>query len=287
MDARLDPRRLRSWAFPRLSAHSTGGKRFRSVSWEPKVATRRLHRGIGGERPRPLGTAAKGGATCSFPGFYLDSLEFRVGQFRIPPKELGEMLPQQSLMLRVAAEAILDAGWDPSLAPPNRRLDRDRAGLELDQLPPSLVAGRPGARVEQDAGARPFARATSHVGSRSLRRAAGPALSANRTMGSLGGLIASRIAREFRIGGPSFTVSCDETSGIQAMAIAVDWLRRGDLDAAVVGAVDFAGDIRAVLARHGLAARAGRGQRREPAPDRLRRGRFPGLETARRRPTRS
>ncbi|HKI20067.1 MAG TPA: beta-ketoacyl synthase N-terminal-like domain-containing protein, partial [Isosphaeraceae bacterium] len=51
----------------------------------------------------------------SFPGYSIDSLEFRVDQFRIPPKELGEMLPQQSLMLRVAAESILDARW-------NRRL---------------------------------------------------------------------------------------------------------------------------------------------------------------------
>ena len=33
------------------------------------------------------------------------------------------------------------------------------------------------------------------------------------------------------------------------MAIAVDWLRRGELDAAIVGAVDFAGDDRAALAR--------------------------------------
>ena len=86
-----------------------------------------------------------------------------------------------------------------------------------------------------------------------LRRSAGPALTANRTMGSLGGLIASRIAREFKIGGPSFTVSCDETSGIQALAIAADWLRRGELDAAIVGAVDFAGDARADL-RHQLDA---------------------------------
>src|SRR5206468_10601946 len=82
-----------------------------------------------------------------------------------------------------------------------------------------------------------------------LRQSIGPALSANRTMGSLGGLVASRIAREFRIGGPGFTVSCDETSGIQAMAIAVEWLGRGELDAAVVGAVDPAGDVRTVLAR--------------------------------------
>ena len=73
-------------------------------------------------------------------------------------------------------------------------------------------------------------------------------------MGSLGGLIASRIAREFKIGGPSFTVSCDETSGIQALAIAAGWLRSGELDAAIVGAVDFAGDARAVIARHSFAA---------------------------------
>ncbi len=78
----------------------------------------------------------------SFPGFYLESLEVRAGQFRIPPKELGEMLPQQSLMLRLAAEAILDAALGPVARAPNRRLDRDRAGLERDQLPPSLVAGR-------------------------------------------------------------------------------------------------------------------------------------------------
>jgi 3-hydroxymyristoyl/3-hydroxydecanoyl-(acyl carrier protein) dehydratase/malonyl CoA-acyl carrier protein transacylase len=71
-------------------------------------------------------------------------------------------------------------------------------------------------------------------------------------MGSLGGLVASRIAREFRIGGPSFTVSCDETSGNQALAIAVEWLRRGELDTAIVGAVDLSSDIRAVRARRRL-----------------------------------
>ena len=90
-----------------------------------------------------------------------------------------------------------------------------------------------------------------------LQDAAGPALTANRTMGSLGGMVASRIAREFRIGGPSFTVSCDETSGIQALAIAAAWLERGELDAAIVGAVDLAGDARAVLARSSSGPRSG------------------------------
>ena len=65
-----------------------------------------------GRPPETAWYRRQGWGDDSFPGFYLDSLEFRVGQFRIPPKELGEMLPQQSLMLRVAAEAIRDAGWD-------------------------------------------------------------------------------------------------------------------------------------------------------------------------------
>ena len=77
---------------------------------------------------------------------------------------------------------------------------------------------------------------------RELQDAVSPPLSANRTMGSLGGLVASRIARELRIGGPSFSVSCDETSGTQALQIAALWLHRGELDAAVVGAVDLCGD---------------------------------------------
>ena len=44
-------------------------------------------------------------------------------------------------------------------------------------------------------------------------------------MGALGGLVASRIAREFRLGGPSFTVSSEETSGLRALEIAERTLR--------------------------------------------------------------
>jgi acyl transferase domain-containing protein/3-hydroxymyristoyl/3-hydroxydecanoyl-(acyl carrier protein) dehydratase len=201
----------------------------------------------------------------SFPGFYLEALDVRVGQFRIPPKELGEMLPQQSLMLHVAAEAILDAGFDPSLALRTGVLIG--IGLDLNSTNFHLRWSLPDRAHEWNRtlglglSPRDLDRWVEE-----LLRAAGPALSANRTMGSLGGLIASRIAREFQIGGPSFTVSCDETSGIQAMAIAVDWLRRRELDAAVVGAVDFAGDLRAVMARHRLPLEPVETNARDPSP---------------------
>ncbi len=191
----------------------------------------------------------------SLQGHFIDGLELRIDEFRIPPNELREMLPQQSLMLSVAAQAIRDARWDARLALRTGTL----IGIGLD-----LNTTNYHWRWALASRARGWLRALRLALLREeierwidgLKDAASPALTANRTMGSLGGLIASRIAREFGIGGPSFTISCDETSGIQALAIAADWLRRGDLDAAVVGAVELTGDIRALWARRLLARNA-------------------------------
>ena len=163
------------------------------------------------------------------------------------------MLPQQLLALQAAAEAIADAGWD------DREVARLRAGvfvgvgLDLNttnfhlrwrMLEKARAWNRRlGLRLPDD---------ELESWTSALRDAASPALSANRTMGALGGLVASRIAREFRLGGPSFTVSSEETSGAHALDIAVRLLRQGELDQAIVGAVDLAGDVRAVLATHRL-----------------------------------
>ena len=85
-----------------------------------------------------------------------------------------------------------------------------------------------------------------------LRESFGPALSANRTMGALGSIVASRVAREFRLGGPSFTVSAEEASGLRALDIACRLLRQGELDEAIVGAVDLPGDLRASMAEESI-----------------------------------
>jgi acyl transferase domain-containing protein/3-hydroxymyristoyl/3-hydroxydecanoyl-(acyl carrier protein) dehydratase len=184
----------------------------------------------------------------AFPGYYLDSLQFRLDQFRIPPKELVEILPQQSLMLDVAARALGEANWHPALAARTGvligiGLDLNTTNYHWRWSVPQLARAWSKA-LGLNLSSEEIARWIDD-----LRAICEPALSANRTIGSLGGVVASRIAREFQIGGPSFSISCDENSGVQALAIAVDWLRRNELDAAVVGAVDFAGDVRAVLAR--------------------------------------
>ena len=183
-------------------------------------------------------------------GRFLDVLEIPSGRFRIPPRELEAMLPQQSLMLLLAAEALDSLGWAPDESCRTGVL----VGIGLDpsttnyhlrwsMVEHALTWNRElGLGLDEDELA---------AWTQALREAAGPALTADRTMGSLGGLVASRIAREFRVGGPSFTISSDETSGLRALNLATAWLRDRSLDAAIVGAVDFAGDPRAVLARGG------------------------------------
>ncbi len=186
--------------------------------------------------------------SCS--GFYLDQVAVAANQFRIPPREMEEMLPQQLLMLQTAAAALRDAGLEQK--------DNSQTGvfigiaLDLNSTNFSLrwslaeQAGEYARQLGREPSVDELAAWTEQ-----LRDASGPALSANRTMGALGSVVASRIAREFRIGGPSFTLSSEDSSGIRALETAVRLLQKGELDQALVGAVDLAGDPRAVLGRHG------------------------------------
>jgi acyl transferase domain-containing protein/3-hydroxymyristoyl/3-hydroxydecanoyl-(acyl carrier protein) dehydratase len=182
-------------------------------------------------------------------GYYLSKLEVPQGAFRIPPRELEEMLPQQLLMLQVAKEALDDASASDS--------GRDRAGVFVG-IALDLNTTNFHVRWTLQTRAREWARELGLDLSDSelaqwtdaLREALGPALSANRTTGALGGMVASRIAREFRVGGPAFTLSAEETSGLRALEAGVRALQRGELDSALVGAVDLAGDVRAMWATH-------------------------------------
>ncbi len=187
--------------------------------------------------------------------YRIDEVVLPADRFRIPPRELEEMLPQQSLFLRLASEAIADAGWE---------VDRSRlrcgcfVGLRLDlnatnfHVRWSLLDK---ARQWNDRLGLGLADEALAGWVAELRDGFGPPLTANRTMGALGSIVASRVAREFRLGGPSFTVSAEETSGLRALDVACRLLRRGELDEAVVGAVNLPGDLRASIAEAHLRPR--------------------------------
>lgn len=144
-------------------------------------------------------------------------LEVPLGEFPIPPRELGEMLPQQLLMLLTAADALRVS----SLPDPSRTGIFIGLGLDL---------GTTNFHLRWWAGQHTDATANDD---------ASPPLTANRTMGALASIAASRIARTFGCGGPSFTISSGELSGIDALQIAAGMLQQKEIDQALVGAVDL------------------------------------------------
>jgi acyl transferase domain-containing protein/3-hydroxymyristoyl/3-hydroxydecanoyl-(acyl carrier protein) dehydratase len=180
---------------------------------------------LGGDGPPPAPKRngwGLAGEPCP-PGYYIEELHFPTDRFRIPPKELEETLPQQLLMLQVAAAALDDCQTTPTGDQPGTGVF---IGLGLDpnttnfHLRWSALAGDAGGDL------------------------ASPPLSANRVMGALGSIAASRIARAFHLGGPSHTVCSEEGSAARALERAVRALQLGEIDRALVGGVDLAGDPR-------------------------------------------
>ncbi|MBD1399134.1 beta-ketoacyl synthase N-terminal-like domain-containing protein [Pelovirga terrestris] len=194
-------------------------------------------------------------------GFCLGQIGAAAGEFRIPPNEIAEMLPRQLLMLKVAAAALhnADADHDDHLFTGvfiGCGLDHNatnfsfRWGLAQQAR---IWAQELGFKLTEDELSAWIA---------GLREAAGPALTANRTMGALGSVVASRIAREFGVGGPSFTISSEENSSLRALEVAIHALQEGSIKRALVGAVDLAADLRDVVCRQQLTPFSGAGYSR-------------------------
>ncbi|MHC8442055.1 MAG: beta-ketoacyl synthase N-terminal-like domain-containing protein, partial [Candidatus Eutrophobiaceae bacterium] len=154
----------------------------------------------------------------------LGTLRLPFGKYPIPPNELRQLLPQQLVMLETADEALRTAGW-LEMSHEQRCRMGVFIGIGLDFNSCNFHL-----RWVRDSGAE-----LGHGGS---------PLNADRTMGALGGIVASRVARVFQVGGPAFTFSSEETSGLHALEAAVRALRNGELDRVLIGAVDLPCDKR-------------------------------------------
>ena len=145
----------------------------------------------------------------------LSDIHVGANEFPVPPLELPDMLPQQLLLMQVAREALhADGSSNTGVF----------IGIETDIRTTFFHlrwwAQQHGLSADE----------------------ASPPLTANRTMGALASIAASRVARMLRCGGPSFTVSAGDESGGCALAIALDQLRTGEIDRAIIGATQFRDD---------------------------------------------
>ncbi len=209
---------------------------------------------VADERPPGRWPESKGGRASlqGLRGAWLGSFRFPSGRFRIPPSDVPSILAQQLLMLKVAAAAFDDAGGlarGPHLrtgAIVGIGLDLESTSFHLRWLTRDRVR-RWAAEIGLD-----LTESEAKQWAAALADALHAPLDAASTVGALGGIVPSRVAREFALGGPSFAVCGDEGSGLRAVEVATRMLQRGEADVMLAGAVDLAGDIRSVVAHDAL-----------------------------------
>jgi acyl transferase domain-containing protein/3-hydroxymyristoyl/3-hydroxydecanoyl-(acyl carrier protein) dehydratase len=180
-------------------------------------------------------------------GAFLATLEVAAGQMRIPPKDMGDVLLQQTLLLAVAAKATAQS----SLGSKERcRRSGALIGLSLDLETTTYHLRWALRRMLRRLGVDP--EALSAEQHETLRDSLSRPLDSTRTLGALGSIVASRAAREFSLGGPSYAISCGELSGVRALEIACRAIANSEMDSCLVGAVDLFGDPRSLWAEDQL-----------------------------------
>lgn len=152
-------------------------------------------------------------------------LSLPAAQLRFPPRDLAETLPLQLAVLQAALEAVREAGP----LPPSGTGVFIGAGCDGE-----IGRGHARSRVEEWVGAE-----APEAWLAAVRERVAPPGSPANVLGTLANLAANRLSHHWNLTAPSFTVCAEELSGIAGLEIAARSLGRGELDAALVGAVDL------------------------------------------------
>lgn len=179
-------------------------------------------------------------------GFFFEELSLDATLAKIPPLELLDALPQQTLALKVAFQVMKAAGLSPAAWPES--LPKDRVGVFMginnDPRAADYATRWLAPRRAVDAliaqGYLKEAEAPDFL-SRLLENGPAP-LTHAQVLGALGSFVASRLSRWLGTGGPSFTLSEEKDAGLRALREAIHFLEDGAVDLAFVGVVDTFGD---------------------------------------------
>jgi 3-oxoacyl-(acyl-carrier-protein) synthase/3-hydroxymyristoyl/3-hydroxydecanoyl-(acyl carrier protein) dehydratase len=168
----------------------------------------------------------------------LSTLSLDLTQIHFPPNDLKNALPQQIALLGAAL----------NIAETIEALPADSTSVLIGMGCDAEVA-RWGMRWR-------LADAIDDAGELARTRdGVVPGLVASTVVGTMPNIVANRINSQFDLRGPSFTVSREQLSGTTALELAARALRHGDVDAAVVGAVDLSCEpVHEAAARIGLTA---------------------------------
>jgi acyl transferase domain-containing protein/3-hydroxymyristoyl/3-hydroxydecanoyl-(acyl carrier protein) dehydratase len=148
---------------------------------------------------------------------------------RFPPRDLEETLPQQLLVLNAASEAMAQAG--------------DLTGLRVGvftgiEADPEVARFGIRVRLEEllhERGLQPSVAWIERTRSDIVSPLAGPAS----VLACMPNMPANRLNNQFAFAGPGFTIGAGRDSGKVALQLAMRALRAGEIDAALVCAVDL------------------------------------------------
>jgi PfaB family protein len=180
-------------------------------------------------------------------GNYIEDFEIDLLRYKIQPKEAETLEPQQALILKVADNAIKDAqlkegqnvaviiAMQPELAIHHylARWDSEwqlnealeKAGIQLNEEEKEKVIALCKNLLYHREGDQTPSQHTSFVGN----------------------IMASRIAALWDFTGPAFTITNGDDSVLRALEVAQHLLANGEVEAVVVGGVDFSGGLENVL----------------------------------------
>jgi len=168
---------------------------------------------------------------AGYSGMMMERVEVDLAGLRFPPNDLKHTLPQQLLILEVARRL---AACHPNLSP-------ERTSVYIGMGCDTEIA-RYSMRWRLDEWASQWGVAGQPVTAEWLAAAKAaliPGLEAAGVVGTMPNIPANRINAQLNYLAPSHTISAEELSGLRALEVAMDALRRGEIDAALVGAVDL------------------------------------------------
>ena len=144
---------------------------------------------------------------------------------KFPPNDLQQSLSQQTTVLEAAREAAHGV-----------KLPRDRTSVLIGMGCDAEVS-RYGARW------RLASEGVDAAWLKTARDGIVPVLQSSGVVGTMPNIPANRINSQLDVAGPAFTVSSEEASGITALGLAARALAAGEIDAALVGAVDMSHEV--------------------------------------------
>jgi len=181
-------------------------------------------------------------------GNFIEDFEFDILRYKIQPKDIETTVPQQALILKVADRAIVDAGLKEGTNVAVLIAMKPEMGLHSSLARWDSEWQFKEALKDSNLNENEIASLTEEF-KNNRYECNGEQLPSQYTS-IVGNLMASRIASLWDFTGPTFTVTDNNNGVLKALEVAQNMLSLGQVDAVVLGGVDFSGGLEHVLTRN-------------------------------------